>query len=104
MSYPALLLCGLAAYRIAYLLALESGPFSIGTRWRTVVAGMWGTQSWQYDGASCPRCLSFWLVPLALAAWDWGGIIGQSVVTWLAVAGAILILHVWLMAQTRGRP
>lgn len=99
-----LLLCALAAYRVAYLIAVEDGPFEVAARVReaaerryppTMGADGYGREHWIVAGLACPLCVSFWAAPavLLLHAWlPW-------LVWWLAVAGAVLVAHRWLEAR-----
>ena len=45
----------LATYRLARMIACESGPFDIFVRLRG------HAKDWVADGLSCPMCLSVWL-------------------------------------------
>ena len=91
-----------AAYRVAYMISMESGPFRsmetargwVFTRFPPVkdASGIL-IESWQWEGINCPLCVSFWLsIPFAALA-HWGGFIGQLVLVWLGMAGLILIIH-----------
>lgn len=79
----ALLLATIAAYRIARMLVLEEGPFSIFATVRGRVDP--SQKSWIGRGMACIACVSFW-VSLIVAL-----MIGASVIEWLAMAGAIVI-------------
>jgi hypothetical protein len=81
----AFLLCALAVWRVAHLLAQEDGPFDLVFKLRKRVGqGFFGSL------LDCFLCLSLWIaIPFALligAGW-----IGH-VVAWLALSGAASIL------------
>lgn len=83
MISPLLLGIGaLVTYRIARMLALEEGAFSIFSKLRSILGGE-KQQHWLGRGVNCPLCIGFWLaLPISwllLGAFDvWG---------WLAIAG-----------------
>jgi hypothetical protein len=80
----------LAAYRVARMLALETGPFALFSRWRGWVfiwqgSGHGNKKTWITEGIECPLCTGFWasLVMLGLTYVDYV----VYAVVWLAVAG-----------------
>lgn len=89
------ILAALGAYRLAYLVAYEDGPADGATHLRTFVARRWGG-TWLHRGVHCPLCVSCWTALLLV------GLVASGVwwlllmVQWLGVAGAALVLHLWL--------
>lgn len=95
----------LATYRVAYLIALERGPFDALTAFRSWILRLCNLDEhhWLYDGMTCVRCLSWWLaLPcVALALWgEWGGLL---LIGWWGVAGGVLVLAQVLDAMTKAR-
>lgn len=80
------LLTILSAYRIAYLISRERGPFDLAERLRTIVHLRFGSESWQAEGIDCPLCISFWAALGLLVAPRW-------LIRWLGSAGGVLVLH-----------
>jgi Protein of unknown function (DUF1360) len=82
---PAFVLCTLAVWRIAHLLALEDGPFDLVFKLRRAVGqGFFGSL------LDCFLCLSLWVAaPFALLVST--GWIGR-VVSWLALSGSASVL------------
>ena len=66
------LLAALAVYRVAHLLTAERGPFDLLHWLRAAIYRRWpdreGLESWQFAGATCLVCVSFWLAWLAALA------------------------------------
>jgi hypothetical protein len=85
LDSQAFILCTLAVWRIAHLLACEDGPFDIFVKLR-ILAGdsFWGTL------LDCFYCLSVWVaVPFVfLLCTDWP----TGLVTWLALSGGASLL------------
>lgn len=81
----AFVLCTLAVWRIAHLLALEDGPFDLVFKLRRAVGqGFFGKL------LDCFLCLSLWVaIPFALLVSN--GWIGR-VVSWLALSGSASVL------------
>jgi hypothetical protein len=82
---PAFILCTMAVWRVAHLLAKEDGPFDIGFKLRSKAGqGFFGTL------LDCFLCLSLWIaVPFAfVVGTDWTG----RIVAWLALSGAASIV------------
>lgn len=94
----------LAVYRVAVLVAVETGPWHLAGRWRQWVearrgGGGWDAQAGEYDdwvteGVHCPWCVAFWLaLPAALA---WGALTGASPVlvaaAWPAMAAVTVTI------------
>lgn len=92
-----LIIAFLAAYRLAYLFAVDNGPAWIFKRWREYLAHRYGENSWQYEGAGCVFCQSVWFSFLTAGAlyfidlWP-----VRLVLIALALSGAIVALH-WLV-------
>ena len=80
----AILLAGVAVYRVAKMLAIEEGPFSLFLKLRNRFLG----DSWLDRGLHCPLCMGFWLsgIPALLISWHTGHL-AWSVGIWLAIAG-----------------
>lgn len=63
-----LLLTALAALRLTRLVTAETGPVRLAERLRTAVYDRYGGASWQFEGITCPHCVSFWVaIGLAFA-------------------------------------
>lgn len=88
-----LLVCGLAAYRLARALSIDtiSEPFRSWVFWQghaedadtTVTSRPW---AWFYGLVSCPFCCSFWIALALYAAWiNWGW--SRPFIGGVAVAG-----------------
>ncbi len=77
----------LAVYRISYFIALEDGPFDWSSKFRNKI----GQKTWVGRGFHCVLCISFW-VSLG-AALIVNGFILYTIPYWLAVAGAVLVVH-----------
>jgi hypothetical protein len=78
-------LAALAVYRLAWLVAMDEGPFSLFATLRARVDPL--QRTWLGRGLNCPVCVSFWL---ALALSWLGGPLWW--LWWLALAGAALYL------------
>ena len=89
----AFILCALAVWRVAHLLAEEDGPFDIVVTIRSKVGhGFFGGL------LDCFLCLSVWIAaPFALlVASGWIG----RIVAWLALSGAASILFLVTARRT----
>lgn len=78
----------LATYRLARMLAMEDGPFDLFSTLREKA----GQRTWIGRGLNCTLCLSFWLalpftLLLPISSWQ------EFIITWLAVAGGVVIVH-----------
>lgn len=80
-----LALLTLAVYRVAYLIAIDEGPFSVIEKMRSRIDP--NQASWLGRGLRCVGCVSFWL---ALGA---ALLISGSWLDWLALAGGALVIH-----------
>lgn len=96
MSLAALALVALAAYRTAYLIVYEDGPWNAAQRLRSWVADRYGLKSWQHAGINCILCVSFWVSAAWAAVALFGGTAGAAVLLWWGAAGGVLVLHSWL--------
>jgi hypothetical protein len=101
MGLLSLLLCALATYRVAYLIAVEDGPADLLRRLRAAAERRYPPvlvepgvleDSNVVRGLTCPLCVSFWAA-LPVYALSW---LAPPVVWWLGIAGAVLIIHRWL--------
>jgi hypothetical protein len=78
--------CVLATWRLAHLLALEDGPFDVVVRLRRWVGDGWFGQT-----MDCPYCLSIWIAPpLALLLAD---TLTGWVIAWWAISGGASLLE-----------
>ena len=81
-----------AAYRLAYLVAIEEGPFSLMARLRGHFDP--DQKTWLGRGLSCVLCVSFW-TSLLIVAWALllPGWLTSLIMVWLAVAGGVVLLN-----------
>ena len=76
-------LAALAAWRLAFLVAREDGPFRALARLRPRLG----------RGAACVKCVGVWAsAPLAFFV---GGTWVELLVTWLALAGVVALIDEW---------
>jgi len=93
-----LLLAGLATYRVARLIAIDEGPFSVFQRLRDV-AGTYDLGengqpvSGLGRGLGCPYCVGLYVAVLAAAAVAFPSWLGDLVMLWLGLAGAAAYLQ-----------
>jgi hypothetical protein len=81
----------LAVYRLAHLTTLENGPVNVFFRIREIVHRKWGYDSWQAEGSRCILCQSVWYsAPVAVII---SSNIVDGIIVWLAVSGAVTLLH-----------
>jgi hypothetical protein len=90
-----LLLCCLAVYRGARMVAKEDGPFSLFTTLRNLRTA---DKDWIAVGIRCPLCIGFWLaLPAALVYAVWAGDVWLWPLYWLGIAGgAVFLRKFWL--------
>ena len=86
MTVLQLILAILAVYRVAHMIAKEDGPFDVLSRIRGRIDPE--QKGWVGRGINCAACLSFWLSLVVFA-------LGGSWLEWLAVAGGVLIIHLF---------
>lgn len=79
-------LSSFAAYRLAYLVSRERGPFDSAEQLRSWVYHRYGDDSWQFAGIQCVLCTSFWF---ALVVY----FLPQTIKHWLGIAGMVVTLH-----------
>lgn len=87
MSIVVLLIASLAVWRVARMITLEEGPFSVFSWIRGRVDAR--QQTWIGRGLSCLACVSFWLAALVAL------ILQASVLEWFAVAGGVMLIDRW---------
>jgi hypothetical protein len=76
----------LGVWRVTHLLAAEDGPWDAIARLRHLLGGsMWGRL------IDCFYCLSLWIA--ALFAWTLGATLKESLLLWLAMSGAAILLE-----------
>lgn len=85
MTPLALIVATLAAYRIAYLIAREDGPFDVMSRIRGAIDP--NQKTWVGRGLNCILCISFWVTLIITL------LIGGTWLEWLGMAGAIVIIN-----------
>ena len=93
IPFPLLLILAiLAAYRVAFLVALEEGPFGMAEGLRT-----WAFRrhpsTWIERGVNCVYCVSFWTSAAAAGLLLWGGAVGTFLLLWGGIAGAVVVVH-----------
>lgn len=84
-SIGELLIVALAVYRVSYLLAIDEGPFGSFDWARNLIDP--NQKTWIGRGLHCIGCWSFWVAFGATL------LLHGSVAEWLALAGAVLIIH-----------
>jgi Protein of unknown function (DUF1360) len=92
MSLLIIALVVLAVYRVSHMVALEDGPFEAFFWWREFLTKKFGLNHWITKGFNCPLCISFW-VSLIGAIIIYRGNLVYFFVYWLAIAGAVMVLH-----------
>jgi type VI protein secretion system component VasK len=81
-----LILAGLAAWRLTHLINKEDGPWNSIVKIRNILGN-----SFLGVLMDCFKCLSLWVaIPFSIFAtgWEW-----ETIVTWLAVSGASVIIE-----------
>lgn len=84
----------LASYRVARMLAVEEGPFALFERVRARLGGE-EQATWLGRGVACPLCIGFY-ISFVMALLVPAVSIQAFVLDWLAVAGGMTILHLWI--------
>ena len=85
-SFYWLILGILGVWRVTHLLAAEDGPWDAIARLRHLLGrSMWGRL------LDCFYCLSLWIA--ALFAWTLGATLKESLLLWLAMSGAAILLE-----------
>lgn len=118
MSLTALVICALAAWRVANVLVNERGPFAIGEIVR-VLAGVQQTERSHTVGSGphmqtyattecrgnneiarmlcCIYCCSFWTSGIALTLWIFGAGVNlpsaEAIVDWFAIATLCIVVE-----------
>ena len=78
-------LASLAAWRLAFLVVREHGPYQTFER-----ARKWAGEGFVGQLVSCVKCVGVWIaVPFALFV---GGTNVELLVTWLAIAGVVALI------------
>lgn len=77
-------------YRVAHATALEDGPFDVFSR---LQAWAGGGKNWVGRGLSCILCVSWWLAVPAVALFLWPTPLGDAVLIWGGIAGAVVVVH-----------
>lgn len=96
MAIGDIIIVTLAVYRLAADLALGDGPANVFGRLRGAVTERYGADHWLTRGVHCPICLSLWIALILVAV---APLLPSAVFAWLAVAGAVRALVIWLEAR-----
>lgn len=91
-----IVLAVLAVYRVARMLAMEDGPFDVFANFRARFDPEQKTSLGR--GINCPLCISWWLAAVP-ALWIAGQniySISMFVLLWQGIAGAVVIVHLWI--------
>lgn len=93
-------LATLAAWRLARMVALETGPFELFQKLRYFVVYRTNPGSWIDEGIHCPLCLSFWtallMTFLVLQAGDgWR----EFILYWFGISGGAAAVHLLLVER-----
>jgi hypothetical protein len=80
----------LAAYRVAWLITAERGPFDLAEKWRGFIMEKYPItrekpQHWISVGWNCPLCAGFWVSAVLYGLWQWE--ISRFLIIFLAIAG-----------------
>lgn len=94
MTWLLFVVCALAVFRVAHMVALEEGPFALFERLRTW-AFLRHRTTWIARGLNCPLCISLWvgllIAPLMLWQtapwWLWWPVLG------LALSGVTVLIE-----------
>ena len=79
-------ICWLITLAFSFSFAVTSGPFGLFEKVRYAVVTRFEKESWQYDGITCPICLSFYIaIPVTLY-------LGGGVLMWLSAAGFVTLV------------
>jgi hypothetical protein len=101
MAWFDFLVVVLATYRLAALIATETGPGAIFAKFRAAVGKRWppdkdkGTQHWIDEGVNCPLCVGFYMSFAILGLWQW------ELARWVIIALAVAGLQVFMQKQGR---
>ena len=95
-----LLLAVFATHRIARMIALEEGAFSVFAKLREHLDPEQST--WLGRGINCPLCIGFWVaavfafltIYLPLCYWSEFQVT-DFILRWLGIAGAQVVLYNW---------
>lgn len=85
-----LVMAPFAIYKIATMIAMEEGPFSIFEQFRNLFL----QPNWIGRGVRCPSCISFWAgLVMAEMMWFFGqsGFVQVGII-WLGLSGAATFL------------
>lgn len=88
-----------ATYRVARMLTLEEGPFSLFDRFRDAITDATRADSWLSRGVACPYCAGWW-VAFLLMLYVWNGLnLFEAFILWASIAGGAAYLQ-----ATEGEP
>lgn len=88
LDMTTIIICALATYRAARLIAIEEGPFRLAQRLRNIADP--DQKTWVGRGMACMWCLSFWIGPATVYAVRYD--VGVIVVGGLAVSALVGLL------------
>lgn len=104
-DFLSLLICGLATFRLAILISIDTGPSKIFSRFRSFLKREAKEhpalrKSDVHHGVDCLRCSSIWVaLPVALFAYfresapDWLRISGDTFLIWLSLSAMSILWH-----------
>lgn len=102
MSPIALLIVGLAVWRLSHALVKETGPLMVFSRLRARFARKQKHMGGLFDAISCTSCASFWV---ALVASLW---VAHDVFTWLgyslAFSGFSMLIEAYIAKNSDALP
>ena len=89
-SFLSIAVIALAAYRVAWLITAERGPFDLAQKWRNWLSRHFEIsrdkpQHWIDAGFNCPLCTGFHVAWMLYALWQWESI--RFLIIFLAIAG-----------------
>ena len=89
-----LILTGLACYRLAQLISLDTGPYGIFNRFRVFLEQRESEIGQEINKAvSCPFCLGMWLSLILIPLVIYPTYIGDLFILWFGLAGFQTVLQ-----------
>jgi hypothetical protein len=87
----------MAVFRIAHVIAIETGPFAIFAKFREATIRWWGYESWKSEFFRCPLCMGFWL-SLAVTLIIFAGAVEPIgiLLLWLGMSGFMTLAYLFV--------